>query len=111
MDGVSVLVVDPDTSEALVVAAEVRRSEAALAPRELVRAIHTQYYIDPLTIDFVPLGSISKTASGKISRSRARDRSQYIAELCNRTSRGGSASPRAGSTRSPRSGCWTTSRS
>jgi thioester reductase-like protein len=60
--------------EALVVVAEVRSAEDAPDPWEIVRAIRTQYYVDPRTIVFVPHGAISKTTSGKLSRSRTRER-------------------------------------
>jgi len=60
--------------EALVVVVEVRDAESIPDPWEIVRAIRTQYYIEPRTIVFSPHGSVSKTTSGKISRSKTRER-------------------------------------
>ncbi len=60
--------------EELVVVAEVRSADHIPDPWEIVRAIRTQYYIEPRTIVFVSHGTISKTTSGKIARSRTRER-------------------------------------
>jgi thioester reductase-like protein len=58
----------------LVVLAEVKNPKELPDPTEIARAIRTQYYVEPRTIGFVPHGAIPKTTSGKLSRSRARQR-------------------------------------
>ena len=54
----------------LVVMAEVKKDLPD--PQKIVHAIYTQYGISPHTIVFVPPGTIARTTSGKIARSRTR---------------------------------------
>ena len=58
----------------LVVLAEVRNAKALPDPREIARAIRTQYFVEPRTIAFVPHKAIPKTTSGKLARALARQR-------------------------------------
>jgi thioester reductase-like protein len=63
-----------EEGEALVVIVEVRKSGDLPDPREIARAVRTQYYIEPHTIAFVPAKTISKTTSGKTARAATRRR-------------------------------------
>ncbi|MEK7469912.1 MAG: thioester reductase domain-containing protein [Planctomycetota bacterium] len=63
-----------DGTEALVVIAEIRSAAEQPDPAEVMRAIRTQYYVEPGTLVFVPHGTISRTTSGKLARSRNRER-------------------------------------
>ncbi len=60
--------------EALVVVAEIRSAEDQPDPIEILRAIRTQYYVEPQKLVFVPHGAIAKTTSGKLARRRTRER-------------------------------------
>lgn len=59
-----------EVDSGLVVAAEVKKDLPD--PRQIVHAIYTHYAIRPHTIVFVPPGTIARTTSGKIARSRTR---------------------------------------
>jgi thioester reductase-like protein len=72
-NGVVAFSVD-DGGEALVVIAEINGAGEQPDPAEVVRAIRTQYFIEPKTLAFVPHGAISRTTSGKLARSRSRER-------------------------------------
>ncbi|KAF0243803.1 MAG: AMP-binding [Planctomycetota bacterium] len=63
-----------DGGEALVVIAELNGADEPPDPSEVVRAIRTQYFIEPKTLVFVPHGAISRTTSGKLARSLNRER-------------------------------------
>lgn len=63
-----------DGGEALVVIAEIRGPADQPDPAEVLRAIRTQYYVEPGTLVFVPHGTISRTTSGKLARARNRER-------------------------------------
>ena len=63
-----------DEGEGLVVLAEVRTPKELPDPREIARALRTQYYVEPHTIAFVTPKTISKTTSGKIARAATRRR-------------------------------------
>ncbi len=65
--------VDTEDGESLVVVSEAKRPDDLPDPADIVRAIRTQYYIEPHTVAFVRQKSIPKTTSGKLSRSRARE--------------------------------------
>jgi thioester reductase-like protein len=58
--------------ERLVVLAEVKSVKDLPDPKEIARAIRTQYFVEPETIAFVSHNAIPKTTSGKLSRARAR---------------------------------------
>lgn len=60
--------------ETLIVVVETRKRNDLPDPAEIIRAIRTQYYINPDTIVFVPPRTITKTTSGKIARSLTRQR-------------------------------------
>ncbi|HEU4507181.1 MAG TPA: thioester reductase domain-containing protein [Pyrinomonadaceae bacterium] len=59
-----------EAEEGLVVVAEVKKELPD--PQQIIHAIYTQFSIRPQTIVFVPPGTIAKTTSGKIARSRTR---------------------------------------
>lgn len=63
-----------EQEETLVVVAELRKSADLPDPAEIARAIRTQYYVTPQIIVFVRPGAIAKTTSGKVARSRTRQR-------------------------------------
>ncbi len=66
-----------DTNEGgggLVVVAEVRSADALPDAAEIARAIRSQYYVEPRALVFVPHGAVAKTTSGKISRSKTREK-------------------------------------
>ena len=59
-----------EANDGLVVVAEVKKDLPD--PQKIVHAIYTHYGIRPQTIVFVPPGTIARTTSGKIARSRTR---------------------------------------
>ena len=63
-----------EEGEALVVVVEVRTPKDLPDAAAIARAIRTQYYVEPHTIAFVPPRTIAKTTSGKIARSKTRER-------------------------------------
>jgi len=60
------------TAETLVVVVEQKAAKDNPDAIEIVRAIRTQYDIEPETIVFVPPRTIAKTSSGKVARSPTR---------------------------------------
>lgn len=60
--------------ERLVVVIEVRRQDRLPDPAEVAQAIRSRYFVDPYQVLFVSPCSISKTTSGKVSRSRTKER-------------------------------------
>lgn len=60
--------------ERLVVAIEVGSQHSLVPPAAVAQAIRSKYFIEPYQIHFVPPRTISKTTSGKVSRSKTRDR-------------------------------------
>ncbi|NUM54511.1 MAG: thioester reductase domain-containing protein [Candidatus Hydrogenedentes bacterium] len=66
--------VDYDGEERLVVLVEVRRQQELLDPARVAQAIRARYFIDPYQVLLVPPRSISKTTSGKVARSKTRER-------------------------------------
>jgi thioester reductase-like protein len=71
--GVAAFAVDVD-GEKLVVLAEAKNEHSLPDAAAIVKALRTQYYVEPHTIGFVHRGSISKTTSGKIARGLTRQR-------------------------------------
>lgn len=71
--GVAAFDVDDD-GEALVVLVEVRTPKDLPDAQEIVRAVRTQYYVEPRTIAFVGPRTIAKTTSGKTARALTRQR-------------------------------------
>lgn len=60
--------------ERLVVAIEVSSQHCRVEPAAVAQAIRSKYFIDPYQVLFVSPRTISKTTSGKVSRSKTRDR-------------------------------------
>lgn len=71
--GVAAFAADVD-GEKLIVLAEVRSDKSLPNAAPILKALRTQYYIEPHIIAFLPRGSIGKTTSGKIARGLTRDR-------------------------------------
>ena len=65
--------VDVDGEARVVVVAEVKNERHLPSAAAIAFAIRTQYFIEPHTVAFVRRRSISKTTSGKISRSKVRE--------------------------------------
>lgn len=65
---------DHDGEERLVVVIEVRNEQDLIDPAVVAQAIRARYFIDPYQVLFVPPRSIAKTTSGKLARSKTRDR-------------------------------------
>jgi thioester reductase-like protein len=65
--------VDSDGQEQLAVVAEVRPKKDSVDPAALAQVIRSRYFIDPYQVFLVPPRTISKTTSGKVSRSKTRD--------------------------------------
>ena len=65
--------VDVDGEARVVVVAEVKNARRLPDAAAIALAIRTQYFIEPHTVAFVRRRSVSKTTSGKLSRSKVRE--------------------------------------